>query len=123
MNFAYYIDKITCYTDLMKVTVSLENGDILGWDATGYIVNHRKRSFPERVMSVRECQKRLSPYLQCRTSGMALIPTDGGGEEYCYEYKCRSEEGRDILVYINAQTGKEEQILILLENEDGTLTM
>ena len=123
VNFAYYIDKITCYTDLMKVTVSLENGDILGWDATGYIVNHRKRSFPERVMSVKECQKRLSPYLQCRTSGMALIPTEGGGEEYCYEYKCRSDEGRDILVYINAQTGKEEQILILLENEDSTLTM
>lgn len=123
VNFAYYIDKITCYTDLMKVTVSLENGDILGWDATGYIVNHRKRSFPEKVMSVKECQKRLSPYLQCKTSGMALIPTEGGGEEYCYEYKCRSEEGRDILVYINAQTGKEEQILILLENEDGTLTM
>ena len=123
VNFAYYIDKITCYTDLMKVTVSLENGDVLGWDATGYIVNHQPRSFPERVMSVRECKKRLSPYLECRTSGMALIPTEGGGEQYCYEYKCRSEDGRDILVYINAQTGREEQILILLENEDGTLTM
>ena len=123
VNFAYYIDKITCYTDLMKVTVSLENGDILGWDATGYIVNHQTRSFPERVMSVRECKKRLSPYLECRSSGMALIPTEGGNEQYCYEYKCRSEDGRDILVYINAQTGREEQILILIENDESTLTM
>ena len=123
VNFAYYIDKITCYTDLVKVTVSLEDGDIIGFDATGFIVNHRKRAFPEKVMSVRECKKRLSPYLTCLSSGMALIPTEGGGEQYCYEYKCRSEDGRDILVYVNAQTGREEQLLILLESEDGTLTM
>lgn len=123
INFAYTIDDITCYTDLMKVSVSLEDGEVLGWDSTGYLVNHRKRAFPEKVVSVRECKKLLSPYLECESSGKALIPTDGGGEAYCYEYRCKTEDERNILVYINAVTAREEQILILLESEDGTLAM
>lgn len=123
VNFAYAIDGVTCYTDLMKVTVAMDDGEILGFDAAGYIVNHQKRSFPDKVISVKECEKQLSPYLKCESRGQALIPTDGGGEVYCYEYKCSAPDGRHILVYINARTGKEEQILILLESEDGTLTM
>ncbi len=123
VNLAYSIDDVTCYTDLMKVSVSLEDGDVLGWDSMGYLVNHRKRSFPEKVISVKECAKLLSPYLECKSSGKALIPTEGGGEAYCYEYRCKTEDDRNILVYINARTAREEQILILLESEDGTLAM
>lgn len=123
VNFAYEIDGVTCYTDLMKVSVAMDNGEVLGYEATGYLVNHQKRAFPEEAMSIRECRKQLSPMLECVSESRALIPTDGGNEIYCYEYKCRSEEGRNVLVYVNAENGKEEQILILLENESGTLTM
>ena len=35
----------------------------------------------------------------------------------------RSGEGQHILVYVNAQTGQEEKILILLEDESGTLVI
>ena len=49
--------------------------------------------------------------------------TEGGREAYCYEFKCKSEDGKNVLVYFNAITGKEEQILILIEDENGTLTM
>lgn len=123
VNFAYYIDDVTCYTDLIKVSVAMDNGEILGFEAVGYITNHQKRQFPEKVISIKECEKKLSPYLKCTTKSKALIPTDGGKEVYCYEFKCKSEEGKNVLVYFNARTGDEEQILILIESEDGTLTM
>lgn len=123
VNFAYTIDDVTCYTDLMKVSVAMDDGEILGYEATGYLVNHQKRTFPEDTISIRECRKLLSPLLECKSENRVLIPSDGGKELYCYEYKCQSENGRNVLVYINAETGKEEQILILLENESGTLTM
>jgi hypothetical protein len=74
-------------------------------------------------MSIIECETKLSPLLECKSRGLALIPSDGENEIYCYEYKCESEDGRQVLVYINAQTGQEESILILLENESGTLVM
>ena len=34
-----------------------------------------------------------------------------------------AENGRNVLVYINAQTAEEEQILILVESKSGTLTV
>ncbi|MBR1724942.1 MAG: germination protein YpeB, partial [Ruminococcus sp.] len=49
VNFAYEIDGVTCYTDLIKVSVALDNGEVLGFDASGYIVNHKRREFPEKV--------------------------------------------------------------------------
>ncbi|MCD7741180.1 MAG: germination protein YpeB [Ruminococcus sp.] len=123
VNFAYTIDEITCYTDLIKVTVALDDGEILGFEADGYLVNHQKRAFPDETLSVLECEKQLSPYLTCESKSKALIPTDGENEVYCYEFKCKAENGREVLVYINAQTGKEEQILILIESESGTLAI
>lgn len=123
VNFAYYVDEVTCYTDLIKISVALDNGEILGFEAAGYLTNHQKRQFPEKVISIKECEKSISPYLKCTTRSKALIPTAGGKEAYCYEYKCKSEDGKNVLVYFNARTGAEEQILILIESEDGTLTM
>ena len=40
-----------------------------------------------------------------------------------HEFKCQTAEGKHILVYVNAQTGQEEKILILLEDESGTLVI
>ena len=54
---------------------------------------------------------------------LALIPSDGGQEILCHEFNCTSPNGKKILVYVNAQTGNEEDILILYESEKGTLTM
>lgn len=123
VNFAYEIDGITCYTDLIKISVALDNGEVIGFDASGYLVNHKRREFPEKVVSKPSCEEKLSPYLECYDEGKALIPTEGGGEAYCYEYKCKADNNRDVLVYFNAETGDEEQILILLKSKDGTLAV
>ena len=63
------------------------------------------------------------PKLSVISHRTAVIPTDGGGEVLCYEYTCRAGNGRKVLVYINAVTAKEEQVLLLEENENGTLTI
>ena len=51
----------------------------------------------------------------------SLIPTDAGGEVRCYEFLCETEDEQEILIYINAVTGEEERILILLKSDGGTL--
>ena len=39
------------------------------------------------------------------------------------EYVCTDEEGRHIIVYVNARTGQEENIYLLVEDENGILTI
>ncbi len=123
VNFAYEQDGVTCYTDLIKVAVALDDGEITGYDARGFLMNHAERELSEPTLSETECQGDLSPMLSVTSSGLAIIPTDSVEEKLCYEYKCQSTDGKTVLVYVNADSGEEEDILILLETEGSVLTV
>ena len=47
---------------------------------------------------------------------------DENTEVLCYEFK-GTVENKNFLVYINAENGEEEEILVILETEGGTLTI
>lgn len=123
INFASKQDDVLCYTDLIKVSVALDNGEILGFDARGYIVNHTTRDFGEIKISEQDAEKLLSPLLTVKKSQLALIPTNGQNEVLCHEFLCESKSGNKVLVYIGVQSEKEEDILILYESESGVLAM
>ncbi|NLZ47017.1 MAG: germination protein YpeB [Clostridiales bacterium] len=123
INYAARQDDIVCYTDLIKVSVALDNGEILGFDARGYIVNHFDRTFTTTRMAESDAKALLSPLLTVTKSKLALIPTEGTNEVLCYEFTCTTDEDTKVLVYIGVESKKEEQILILYESETGVLTM
>ena len=123
VNFAFYEDKVTYYTDLIKVSVALDNGEITAFDATGYLMNHIKRVIPDNLKYTPETAKSLiKPELEILGFKKAYIPTEWETEVFTYEYHCRDKEGKEILVYINPVTGDEENILILLYSDNGILT-
>ena len=121
INFAFLDGKTICYTDLVKVGVAMDTGEIMLYEASGYIVNHTDRAFESAAIAPEEAAKAVSPRLNIRETALALIPTKGGNEKRCYEFVCETEDGREILVYINAVTGEEEDILVLLKSDGGTL--
>lgn len=124
INFAYYdaSAQTICYTDLIKVAVSMQDGSILGLDARGYLVNHQQRSLDAPAITMEQAQESVSKALTIDSSRLALIPTSGQNEVSAYEFLCTSSTGDRVLSYINTQTGAEEQLLILLETPNGTLT-
>ena len=124
LNFAYYEPntQTICYTDLIKVEVSLQDGSIVGLDARGYLVNHHDRTLQSPSITVEQAQQSLSDILTVDNTRLALIPTSGQNEVCVYEFLCTSPTGDRILSYINTQTGAEEQILILMQTPNGTLT-
>lgn len=123
VNFCFSDLGRRIYPDLVKVTVAMDNGDILGYDARGFLTNHHKREYKDRLCSVVRAKEEVSPKLDIISDRIAVIPTDGGKEVLCYEYTCRAGSGRKVLVYINAVTAREERVLLLEENENGTLTI
>ena len=52
-----------------------------------------------------------------------MIPTSGSHEVFCWEFKCETEDGQHLIVYLNALTGAEEKLFLLLEDESGTLVL
>lgn len=121
INYCYVDGGTLCYTDLIKVGVAMDNGEIVFYEAGGYIANHRDRSFVTPAYSKEQAEEILNDSLTVKGSGFALIPTSSGEEIRCYEFHCTAEDNTEILVYINTATLEEEDILILLKSDGGTL--
>lgn len=123
INFAYNDNGITCYGDLIKVGVSTADGKIISYNAEGYIMNHTNRKFETDTLTMKDAQKSVSSSLNVVNNKKVLIPMSNGKEILCYEFTCTGNNDENVLVYINAKTGLEEQIYILLQSDGGTLVM
>ena len=123
VNFAYEKDGILFYPDLIKVSIAMDNGALAGFDAAGYVSCHYKRDVPQAEVSVDEARALISNDLKILAEGLTVIPTAGKYEVLCHEFKCEAPDGRHYIIYVNAVTGLQEKILILIEDENGALTM
>ncbi len=122
INFAYYQQGVICYPDLIKVGVALDSGRVVFFDARGYIMNHHERTLPAATYGEQQARESVSPLLQVRSSRLALIPTAGGREAFCYEIAAVGLSGEEYLAYIDAQTGEEQELLKLIHTGSGVLT-
>lgn len=120
INYAYQQDEIICYPDLIKVGVALDNGDIVRFQSTGYLMNHSDRALSASLSSA-DAQENVSKNLTVQSRRLALIPTPGLNEVLCWEFQCTGKNNDRVLVYINANTGFEEDILILESSDKGVL--
>lgn len=121
INFAYVDGQTVCYTDLIKVGISLSTGEAVFFESAGYLTNHRPRAFESPTYTAQEAEETLEDKLKVESRKMALIPTDGGGEIRCYEFLCKGENNREILIYVSTKMLTVEQIFILLRTDGGTM--
>ncbi len=119
-NFAYKQDDVTIYPDLIKVKVALDTGEIVGFDASAYYLNHHERKLGRPMLDEGTARRNVNVQFDIDSIRLALIPK-GKNEVLCYEYKGKYKDG-DFIIYINAMNGKEEQILQIIHDENGTLT-
>lgn len=122
VNFAYENEGVICYPDLIKLSVSLETGNIISFDARGYIMNHTDRPPVQSKISADEAKMSVSDYLTVMSSRLAVIPTDYKTEKTAYEFHCKTPDEQELLVYIDVLTAKEDDILLLLYSDGGILT-
>lgn len=122
INYAYVQQDIIMYPDLIKIKVALDNGEILGIETTGYLSNHEERNLKTAKITKEEAKKKLNKHLNIMSEKMAVIPTEYKTEIFCYEFKGKIDD-REFIVYINAETGEEEDILVIYNTPNGVLTM
>ena len=121
VNYAYKQNDVVIYADLIKVKIALDNGEVIGLETTGYLNCHYDRNIPKNKISIEDARKHLSDKIQVTSEGLAMIPTEWKTEKFCYEFKGKIEDV-DFIAYINAESGEEEDILIVTNTPNGTLT-
>lgn len=126
INYAYTQNsannqQVIIYPDLIKVKVALDDGSVLGIETSGYLNSHTTRNLPTNIITKEKAKEVLNKDLQIESENLAIIPTKWNTEVFCWEFKGKVEDN-EFLVYINAETGKEEDILVIVNTADGTLT-
>ncbi|HHW57598.1 MAG TPA: germination protein YpeB [Clostridia bacterium] len=121
-NFVPVQNEVYLYPDIVKVKVALDNGDIIGFDATAYYMNHTDRKLEKPKLTAKEAEEKVSKNLKIEDIKLTLIPLEGGREVLAYEFK-GTYKGDTFYVYINALNGNEEKILKVIKTEHGDLTM
>ncbi|KXG77887.1 germination protein YpeB [Thermotalea metallivorans] len=122
INFAYQQDDVVVYPDLIKVKVGLDQGKIVGFEAEGYLSNHFERKITPPQISAEEAREKISMNAEVSEPRLAIIPTEGGDEVLCYEFKARFKQDT-FLIYINANTGDEQKILQVIIKDEGVLML
>ena len=123
INYAYEKENVIYYKDLIKIGIALDTGEIVYFDSTGYLMNHTERDLPKDIITSKKAEESISKKLKIKNWTMAMVPTSGLNETFCYAFECEGENKDRVLVYINAKTGLEEQIYVVIESDNGILVM
>lgn len=122
INYAATQDNVILYPDLIKVKVALDDGQICGIEAGGYIFNHVKRENIIPKVSIEEAKETINKQIEIISSNIAIIPTEYNTEILTYEFKGKINN-MEFLIYINADTKEEEKILLIIDSKNGVLTI
>lgn len=121
INYAYEQNGVICYPDLIKIKIALDDGEILGFESTGYLNCHTTRDLDKNIINVEQAKEKINKNLEITSERLAIIPTEYDSEIYCWEFQGKVKDN-EFLVYINAENGKEEDILVIINTPNGTLT-
>ncbi|MEZ0537328.1 germination protein YpeB [Caldicellulosiruptoraceae bacterium PP1] len=122
INYIYTQNGVKIYPDMVKVRVALDNGQIVSFDATPYYMSHTKRTIPKPAISESKARSMISRNFDIQSTSLSIIPLPSGREVFTYEFMGKFD-GKYFIDYINALTGKEENIIQIIKDPNGILSM
>ncbi len=122
INLAPVQDGAILYPDLIKVWIDISGNSVVGLDVYNYLMSHRQRSLPTPAITEQQAKDMVSAHMTAESVRLALIPLSSGQEKLCWELS-GTVNGSDYLIYVNVETGVEEDILMIQHTNDGTLVM
>lgn len=121
VNYAAVQNGVVLYPDLIKVQLSMKDGAVIGVEAGNYLMNHVERTLELPAISEADAMDRIGERLTPLSVRLSVIPV-GTGEALCYEI--RATDGVDsFLVYIDAMTGAERELMQVVSDANGSLVM
>lgn len=110
---------IRLYPDKIRLTVAMDNGELIGFDANPYYAYHHDRKL-NQILTLEQAKAKLNKNFKILENRLALISKLGTDEAFCYEFR-GTAFGEEYLVYINALDGSEEKISRVLDTPRGKL--
>ena len=111
MDFAPVAGGVAIHTEMIRVMLAMDNGELVGYDARPYWVNHVERDLPAPQISAAEAAARTSPRLEVTGEPrLALIADRRGQERLVWEVPGRVED-QHFRVFVDAADGTEVDLI------------
>lgn len=121
VNFAAVQDGVVLYPDLVKVQVSMRDGAVIGLEPASYLMNHVARVIEIPKISEADALMRIGGSLTAQGARLCVIP-ENDAEYLCYEISATDGAG-SFLVYIDAMTGVERELMQVVTDGSGSFVM
>ncbi|MDR2266465.1 MAG: germination protein YpeB [Christensenellaceae bacterium] len=121
INFAYVLDDIIYYPDIIKVKMSSDTAQLLGLEASNYIYNHTyDREITSDIKTSDMARGKLNSSLIVQTQRLCVIPVDYGREVLTFEFSV-TLNGEMYYIYLDASTLSEIKVMKVIESDAGRL--
>lgn len=120
VNFTTVVDNVTIYPEMIKVWVDVNNFNVTQLDSKRYIYAYTNRNIKSPKLTTAQAKGYVSSNLAIDSSKLCIIPSETFTEDYCYEFS-GVYKGLRFLVYIDADTGKETEVMQIIDTDQGEL--
>lgn len=122
VNLVPIENEVIYYSDMVKVKVAADNGEILGAESLSYLYNHCERTLAKPTLSASEAAAKSFEDFTVTDTKLALIPTAGGKEKLTYQLHGHYN-GETFYLYIDVESGEEIEIYRVIESDQGEMLM
>lgn len=122
INMCYEQDGIVNYPDMVKLKISLDTGEVIGYEGLNYAFNHIQRTYEKPTISEEEAVLNVSAILENVEVRLVTIPWNTVTEKLAYEL-VGDLDGEKYFVYVDAYTGDELNVLRMIDSNQGDLLM
>ena len=102
-------DDVIVFPKKITVNVALDNGEIVGLQATDFVFENKPRDISMPSISIEEAKQSLNPDFEVLSHALALIENDQQEEVVCYAFTGKINGGMYRL-FINGNNGQEEKM-------------
>lgn len=111
MDFVPEQDGVLLLTDQLQVTLAMDNGELVGFDARAYWQNHRSRTLTRATLTAAQAAQHAANVVELTGAPRPVLTRDWGGRERLAWEATGSQNGKLITIHLDAETGQELRIL------------
>jgi len=110
---------IVFYTDVVKVTVALNNGNIVAFDGRTYCRNHHIREYSP-TMNEQAALSMIAPHLRVNSIRLCVVAIANSDERLTYEVVVELD-GMLFRVYLDAHNGEELMLKRIIDSSQARM--
>lgn len=97
---------VTAYPDCVRIGVAMDDGSVVRWDASDYLMHHRSRDPADPKISREDAAGALPAALSPSEGELVYVPTPGGAERLCWSFSSSAKDETKVTVLVDASTGQ-----------------